>query len=335
MAILYANGWEDGDVGAAEAGVSYSVCFNLPSGGRRGGGAFFPNSSTGLATFAIPELSTIFAHLALKTTTGTGGTGAFIGFANGSTRHVVLEVDASGAILVNRSATLIGQSAPGVITPGVFYSIQVKVVIHDTLGSVEVRLNGSDTPVVNLANVDTRNGTTSTANNVRLGSGVGGSSTAYDDFVIWDSTGTINNSWLGDVRVDSYLPTADGDASAMTPSSGTEHWSLVDEVPASGTDYVESDVVGATDLFQLSDMLHTPTTIHAVLPVAQMLKSDTGTREAATVLKSGATTNVGANVALATTSAKYWRVLELDPNGSVPWTKAAINAMQAGARVTV
>lgn len=50
-----------------------------------------------------------------------------------------------------------------------------------------------------------------------------------------------------------YMPKADGSYSSWTPSTGTAHWSLVDEAACNGTtDYVSTSVVGNRDSYVVS-----------------------------------------------------------------------------------
>jgi hypothetical protein len=121
----------------------------------------------------------------------------------------------------------------------------------------------------------------------------------------------------------------------MTTSSGSTHYTLVDEVPAVGTDYVESATVGNMDIYQMGNMSNTPVSIKAVVVAAHMMKDDAGTRAGALVVKSSSTESVGSDIAPGTSLSKYTRIVELDPNGSVAWTKAAVDAIQVGVKVTV
>lgn len=341
MTIIYANGFEDG----LDALLPDGAMMTTRSGaGRRGGTAYgriLTGAGASTQNLTLPaNFSTLFLAFAWKTNATSALDRYIVELYESATKHIGIYANADGSISVHRNTTTIGTSAPGVLnTAGEYLQLQIKVVISDTVGSVEIRLNGSETPIIALSNVDTRNAGTGVVNTIRLTSystsSGGDLASLFDDLVVWDTTGSVNNTWLGDVRVDSYMPSGDGDTTTMAPSTGTAHWQLVDEVPASDTDYVSSASVGALDLFQMADMAHTPATVHGVVAVAQMLKSDAGAREVGITLKSGATESVGSNIALGTGSTKYQRVIETDPNGGVAWTKAAIDALQVGVKVTV
>ena len=334
MTILFADGFED-TADADYPGTNTSIS---AGNGRRGGKAL-SIISNGSETFGLPAAATtMFAHVALNPGVSSG---VFISFYEGTRMHIGVGRGSDGSITAYRGippTTLLGTSAAGLVPASGYTSFQIKVVIHDTTGSVEVRLNGSSTPALNLTNVDTKDaGTTGAISAIQFGGGsnfLTGSGAYWDDFVVWDTAGSVNNTWLGDLRVDSYLPTADGDTTTMTTSTGSTHYTLVDEVPASGTDYVMSKTVGQKDLFQMADMSHSPLTIHAVIPVGHLLKDDAGSRDMALMVKSGATESDGPNYSPSTSALKFTRIIETNPDGSVAWTKSAFDALQVGVKIT-
>jgi hypothetical protein len=66
-----------------------------------------------------------------------------------------------------------------------------------------------------------------------------------------------------------------------------------------------------------------------------IMKSDAGAREAALVVKSGATTTVGTSTALSTSNAGIYQSYILNPTTSAEWSKSEVNAMNIGIKVTV
>jgi hypothetical protein len=111
--------------------------------------------------------------------------------------------------------------------------------------------------------------------------------------------------------------------------------SLVGEQSNDGdTTYVYAGTVGHEDLYDLADLTTTPTTILAVQSRMSAKKSDTGARNGQIRLKSGATEVGGSDTALSTSYGWLTRVDTVDPNTGVPWTAAAINALQVGPKVT-
>ena len=76
---------------------------------------------------------------------------------------------------------------------------------------------------------------------------------------------TNTSTRLGESRVAVLYPSADTAHADWTPSTGTDHYALVDETTVnSDTDYVASGTVGDLDLYEVGDLPFTPESIHAV-----------------------------------------------------------------------
>ena len=121
----------------------------------------------------------------------------------------------------------------------------------------------------------------------------------------------------------------------FTPSAGSAHYSLVAEAPDDDGDasYVESGTVGHKDLYGYQDLTGTPAAIMAVQLATVARKDDAGSRSLRAVLKSGATTANGATRVLGTSYALYDDRFEVDPATGAAWTKAGVDALQAGVEV--
>src|SRR5262245_29380801 len=82
------------------------------------------------------------------------------------TRHVSLCVSASGQLSVRRgtsSGTVLGtESGATFATVSTFHYVELKAVLSDTVGTVEVRVDGAATAVISLTSQDTKNAGTKT-----------------------------------------------------------------------------------------------------------------------------------------------------------------------------
>ena len=143
-----------------------------------------------------------------------------------------------GTIRVRRNGTLLGSSAGGAFVVGTWYSLQIEIVISDTVGRVSVYLDG--TQVVNLTSQDTKNGGTGVVNNIYFSGGSGAIGGRYDDMIVQDSATRLANP----IRAATLYPNADGGTLNLVPSTGTSHFALVDEALASRTDYLSGSTVG-------------------------------------------------------------------------------------------
>ena len=216
--------------------------------------------------------------------------------------------------------------------------LELKATIADSGGLVEVRLDGST--VLNFTG-DTRNAGTAEIATVRFSNHFVASGTRHtlrlDDIYFCDISGGRNDDFLGDVRVVTLRPNADTAQADFTPSTGSAHFSLVAEAPDDdgNASNVESGTVGHKDLYGYQDLTSTPAAIMAVQVATVARKDDAGGRGLRAVLKSGATTANGATRVLGTSYALYDDRFEVDPATGTAWTKAAVDALEAGVEVVV
>jgi len=256
-----------------------------------------------------------------------------------------VKLNSSGVLSVWRGGRFGTQlaSSPAGIGKGTWYYLECKVNLHASTGSFEVRLGDSGNEPVAIMSGSGVN-TTATGDTVpyqlTLGA-LGGSVTPdylyweYDDWVVMDDAGSVNNDFLGDVQIIKIRPNDIGDQSDFDPSNvDQDNFSLIDEDTEDDNEtYVESNVVNAFDLYEYEDILLSGD-IFACVPKPVLTKEPSGTRSHRTLCKSNGTTENGATQQ--PSSGSYVRrqhVYELDPDGSVAWTVAAVNAAQFGLQV--
>lgn len=292
------------------------------------GGANFikllDNQTTWIIGVGLKMIDPVSATI-LGLVDGVNGTTLSLQYVTGTNRLRVL-----------RGATEIATSADGLILLGVWNYIEWKTFIDDVNGTTEVKLNG--VTVLTFAG-DTKNNTVGTgADRIRIGSTESVVvEFMLDDLYICDSTGAINNTFLGEIKVSTIRPTAAGDVTGLTPVGVAANWDCVNDSPSHDTDttYVNSAVAGTRDLYQVADLTDNPATIFAVRPLIMARKDDTVTRSVAVVVKSGAVEWVGSDFVLGTSYSLKQENLLLDPTDSLAWTPAKVNAAQFGVKVTV
>lgn len=214
--------------------------------------------------------------------------------------------------------------------------IEIALTISSTVGAVAVRVNGNT--VLTATNINTNSGSASALTGcIDFGdsSGTYGSFNGLAHMYLCDTTGAAPwNSFLGDVRVQTLLPTAD-DAVAFAPTGLADNYlnaALVPPVP--GTDYNASSTVSAQDTFAMGAVSTARNSVLGVTVKALLGKSDAGARSGATVIKSGGTTVAGTSTALSTTPQQLRKVHQIDPGTGIAWTAAGFNGMKAGYKVT-
>jgi hypothetical protein len=197
-------------------------------------------------------------------------------------------------------------------------------------GSYEVRVNGNSTSWINNTSYDTAVYSASPITYIRLtriysATGIGLSGW-FDDLYI---TYGDEIKFLGDSRVDTLALTANSSPQDWTPDTGNAWERLNQDVG-----YISSDTINATSLFAAGNLSHNPSTIHGVQINGHAYKSDAGAREAAMVLKSGGTTSVGTSTVLATDIQRVGKTHIVNPDTGVAFTKAGVDGMEVGVKVT-
>lgn len=339
MALLFCDGfdhyatadllkkWRSGT--AATAGI-------VTSGGRRNGGYVnLQNTGSTAMLLSVSNLATVICGFGFNP--ASAGTAAILHFLDSTTTQCTLFYNIGGSLSVYRGngTTLLGSSAGGIVPTAAWCYIEVKIAIHNTAGTVEVRVNGNTTPVINLTSQNTRSTSNNFANGIAPVAVGAFSPTWFDDFYVCDTSGSLNNDFMGDVRVDTLLPNGDGNYSQFTCSTGSTHSTLVDETTPNTTDYVSSSTVSQKDSYTMGNLANTSTTVKGIQVCNAILKDDAGARSAANLIRSSSTDAQGTSTALSTSQSYLLSIHETDPATSAAWAATAVNAMEAGTIVTV
>lgn len=248
------------------------------------------------------------------------------------------------SVQVNDVTTVASSSA--VLTAGAYQYIEFKVKIHSTLGTVEVRHQG-----VNVASASGINtGTTgSLINGLRLEANNNAQKDFIDDLYWLDITGSDNNDFLGDVRVDVLYPSANGNDNDFTlfTDGQVADIDVNFEAVLNNTDftlgrdhnYVESGLVGAREDYDnasLADIGVTPSTIFGIQVVNNTKKTDTGTlRYKDEMTIAGVQFDSGSEVTASAgdyTMSRFIR--DTDPSDNAAWTVAKVDAVGSGFSIT-
>lgn len=248
----------------------------------------------------------------------------------GATEHITFGVTAAGAVtarLGGGNGTLIAVSAGGVITINAWHHWEIRVTISDTTGIIQVWIDGAQ--VINGSGLDTKNGGTADAiDRIEFFRTAAGEHHVAD-FVISDAT-----TPLGVTRVTPLLPTADGNYTAWTPSTGTSHFALVDEqTPNGDTDYNAATTEGDKDSYTFANLPTGDWDIIALQVSLNARRFDPGTKYIRPFLRISATDYAGASQLLAESYLAKLQIWETNPATAAAFTEAEIDALEVGAEV--
>jgi len=255
-----------------------------------------------------------------------------------STTQVTFCIASDGKIKAYRGeswsgGTLLGTSSSG-IGAGSFYYLELKVIIDNTIGAVEVRINASS--VLSLTGVDTQVTANAYANVIMIGEDSGASvlQTDIDDLVILDGTGSVNSNFIGDVRVEALLPNGDGNYSQWTPVGSATNYQNVDENPPDDdTTYNVEGTSGQKDSFAIQNVSLVTGTVKGLVTHMATRKDDAGTRQIRRFVRVSGTDYAGSAVTVQSSYIYNSEVLETNPNTSSPWSLTELNVLEAGVEV--
>lgn len=270
---------------------------------------------------------------------------------DGITYQCSLELTPTGTLEIARGGNI---NAPGTaVTDGesvsamsvdTWYYVEFKATIADSISAntAQVDVNGSQW--VNVATgQDLKITANATADSVYFGTSNNlASSTSvafFNDLYICDGTGSKNNDFLGDVRVEALFPNGNGATSDFLGSDAdkTNNYLLVnDATPDGDSTYVGSSTPTERDQYTFDNLGSTPATdgIHGVVSQLCATKTDAGARTGKNTVRIASTNYDGSAFNPSNGSYQYHpEIWELDPNTAGNWAEAAINSAQFGVLV--
>jgi len=338
MALLWIEGFEGygttlGSVSVAARGYSYADSSTYLAAGRMSGYSLYPNASTTIAFLTTPSLTTdttLVAGCAIYFTV-SDRTASINFYYNGTLGVNVVFNPAASSSIAARLGTTTLETYSGFqtqINANIWYYLELKCFCHPTDGTIEVRLNG--TTIISLSGINTQTGAESYYNMVSLS---GSYHCRLDDFYVCDGTGATCNDFQGVCKVIGIFPNADTATVQWTPSTGTTHYNLVDENPASNTDYVSTGTQSNTDLYLYPSLAGDSTIVGIQVNTQVNLSSGTSVIIESPIVSSGAV-DLGPRTQVL--SAGYYDARHIsmtNPDTNAAWTVENLAAAQIGVKV--
>lgn len=232
------------------------------------------------------------------------------------------------------SGTLLGASRAGVYYDTETAYMEIAPVIDPSAGSVEVRIN--TVPVLSIPTVNTQNTSLSGFDSIAVGNDTGNQvfDVTFDDMYLNDDAGSVNNGYLGNVRVHTQFPAGPGDLSQFTPFGAAANWQAALNQALDDTLYNGTSTTGNEDLYAVEAILGARA-VHGVQLRSAMRQTDATQRTARNRLKMGGVdTDSGTDHYLNQTFTFYHDIIELNPSTGLGMTGTQLNAAQIGPRVT-
>lgn len=218
---------------------------------------------------------------------------------------------------------------------GVWYYLEWQVLLHNSIGTVEVRINTN--AVIDADTLDTAEQDTNQADTLRFGGVIRslGTGSLLDDVYILndiDAGDGDNVDFLGDKIIEGVRPTSDAAAGWAPSSMGSDNFEMVDDAtPDDDATYVESTTNNQKDLYGFPNVSHAKQGISGVQLYHLARLTASGSRDIETKVKQGVTEVAGATHTVDQTSYEYsTEILERDPTDDALWTESKLNAVELG-----
>lgn len=343
MAIIWADGFDHYGIGSQ----THDILHNLVGYELVGGTGTYVRGTivrTGTGAVGLAQQANLRRNIPAKKRVGLAfaiyrvdleGTGisqggyAFIRQSN--RRAVSVAIEPNGALTVRvdgapgggttdsvNTGTLLGSTESGIFTSAAWHHLETYIVADSIVGEIEIRLNG--VTVFKMVDIDTGDDEITTTMN-RSNSAF----TYMDDYVVWDTSGDTNNTFIGPARIYTSFPNSDTEiADFGVVGSATGYGAVNEASPDMGTSYIHGGVTGDASEFGIQEM---PPETEAIIGVfvptlAKLGGSGSGGLRGAMV--SDSVTHVGIETPLTAAYFYHGAAYEVDPATGQPWTKEAL-----------
>jgi len=241
--------------------------------------------------------------------------------------YLIINTDGSISVVTAGVGT-IATSAAGVFTDEIWSYLEFKGTCTGN-DNIAVKVDGVEVINVSGANFRGSGCSTSDIGMIKFHTTSSSNYTYICDLYVLDQAGLTFTDFLGDVKVDAFMPTSDGNYTDFTPSTGIDHYAVVDDISTASSAYIESDTVTEKDSFGFTITGDLPT-IYAVSVENCSQNSDTGIAEGTVLVRMGGvdydqdTFDRGASVE------RDKQILLRRPDTGGIWTKTILNATEFG-----
>jgi len=325
--------WDQDSQGGVIAGRFGGRCMTTA-----GGSAFSSAWNGAMASF--PNKSEIIVGYAMKLDSMSVLVHPFLVFFDNTTAQVSLWVEPGSQeiVVMTGRGTEIGAQvlgSTGYVPPlNLWFYIEVKM-LAGTGGGFEIQINGQSKCIV--TGVQTQQSGVSRYNKIGLMSlGQFGPIVYVDDLYILDTQDATNSvDFLGEVRVQTKYPDAEGYQVDFLPSTGIDNSANVDDIYTTYTEtglYNYSGTVGAIDLYSIGNFTISGT-IFAVQENMSFRKDDVGNRTVRPILRTASTNYTGDSFPCYSDYTYANKIWEINPQTGSPWLLTDLNNCEFGITV--
>lgn len=350
MSLLGSESWDLITPDAAHVTDYWTTSGNvtiIPGAGRCGTAGLMTNTIGGLAATIGVNATTPGGYMghALFIDTMVNPSQMSVQSADG-TIQLMVRGQPDGSYVVQTGpttvlGTILGSTPPGLWHLNRYHHLGFEWVLGDVgVGSAKVYVDG--VLWFSITGVKTTSGPFSVPSTVwKLldfrWRGVG------DDHYWGDAAGAAPwNAFLGDLRVEGQVALTDavgggGFYREFTPSTGTDHGALMDEIPPNdNTDFTSGDLVNLRETVKFPNITLATGSVLGVQLMPNVIKTLSGDRQIACLMRRGGVDALGTNQGVAQTQYTYRaQMFQVDPTTGLAWSAATANAAEGGIQITI
>ncbi len=294
------------------------------------GGKSFSQLSGGPSGLITPDLgnsTTMIVGFGFKNVDRNGNF-PLVELRDGTTVQVALRFNPTSGLLNVFSDTVLGEGT-AVLAIDTWYYIEIKVLVNTTTGTVDVKVN--ETSDIALTSQDTQVSGSAQINRVAfIGATSSTKKNILDDIVILNDTGSINNDFMGDMKIETLRVNAAGNASDWATTPGVDGFIAVRE--GDNNSLIGSSTANDISQFTKEALLKLDTTLKAVVTNVSVKNSDASTHTIRDNMRVGGADYTGTSQTVNSTGYKVKQFIrEADPSTSNAWANAAaVNGAEVG-----
>jgi hypothetical protein len=261
--------------------------------------------------------------------------GIFVNAQDNGTNQAGFTIEPNLSMTVRRtpSGTILGTTAPGVLTAGAWAWLDLVLNIA-TSGYAQIYINTPlgpggvpGVPVLSATGINTQQSANAYCNIIQIGDLAINIDqyTYWDDFHCHDAGGVAPNGILGaGTRIYTKMPNAPGALSNWTPTGAGANWDCVQEVPPDDdTTYVLAGSSVEDNYGIASAGIGASNTVNGIVRRSRMRMDDAGPHTFQNGIRSNGVDQLGGIASVASGYAYTDSCSIIDPNTGQPWTAAA------------
>lgn len=239
-----------------------------------------------------------------------------------------------GSITIYRGVTVVASAPAGTFDGTQGHWVAIYLVAHSVTGRCIISMD--EAQVLDSGVANTQNAASTSWDQFGFGTfaPLSGEGFTYVDDILLVTESAPPGTPLGEAIIPAVRPASDVGPNTfpnVEPAS-LNHFDRVNEVPVSKTQYVESDTAAQEELYGVSALPATGT-ILGIGVWSWAVRSGASITKAQNWIKSGATSDNGAEVTLPASSSGVARDIWVeDPDTAAPWVELGVNALQVGFR---